>query len=103
MAEKRLGTGLGALFGDAALESESNDFDFLPISKVEPRQNQPRNLFSPEGLEELADSIREHGIIQPLTVRRLEGGYFQIIAVITPVESGQNCRPDPGAGADYRG
>ena len=80
MAEKRLGTGLGALFGDAALESSSSDFDFLPISKVEPRQNQPRNLFSPEGLEELAASIREHGIIQPLTVRRLEGGFFQIIA-----------------------
>ena len=80
MAEKGLGTGLGALFGDAALDAIPNDFIYLPISKVEPRKEQPRSVFDEEGLSELADSIREHGILQPLTVRRVGKGYYQIIA-----------------------
>jgi ParB family chromosome partitioning protein len=78
MAEKRLGTGLGALFGDAALDT--NDFVYLPISKVEPRKEQPRSVFDEEGLAELAESIKEHGVLQPLTVRRMGKGYYQIIA-----------------------
>lgn len=80
MAEKGLGMGLGALFGDEAMDGGSNDFEYLPISKIEPRAEQPRSLFDEQGLEELADSIREHGIIQPLTVRSIGGGFYQIIA-----------------------
>ena len=80
MAGKGLGTGLGALFGDAAFEENSGECVFLPISRVEPRRGQPRTYFDDEALEDLARSIREHGIIQPLTVRRLDGGLYQIIA-----------------------
>lgn len=80
MAEKGLGIGLGALFGDAALDAIPNDFVYLPISKVEPRKEQPRNIFDEAGLSELAESIREHGVLQPLTVRSIGSGYYQIIA-----------------------
>ncbi len=80
MAEKGLGAGLGALFGDAALDAIPNDFVYLPVSKIEPRKDQPRNTFEEEGLEELSESIREHGVLQPLTVRNIGGGYYQIIA-----------------------
>lgn len=52
----------------------------LPISQVEPGLNQPRKRFDEDTLNELAESIRIHGIIQPLTVRRLSTGYYQIIA-----------------------
>ena len=77
---KGLGKGLGALMGDAALQSQEAGSVFLPISQVEPGLNQPRKRFDDESLADLADSIREHGIIQPLTVRRLTSGYYQIIA-----------------------
>ena len=80
MAEKGLGAGLGALLGEAALEDNSTDFLFLPISKVETAPNQPRKQFDEVLLAELADSVAEHGIIQPLTVRKLASGYYQIIA-----------------------
>ncbi|MBQ7466426.1 MAG: ParB/RepB/Spo0J family partition protein, partial [Oscillospiraceae bacterium] len=52
----------------------------LPISQVESYSSQPRKQFDPEALADLADSIRRHGIIQPLTVRKLSSGYYQIIA-----------------------
>lgn len=77
---KGLGKGLGALMGDVALQSQEAGSVFLPISQVEPGLNQPRKRFDDESLADLADSIREHGIIQPLTVRRLTSGYYQIIA-----------------------
>lgn len=77
---KGLGKGLGALMGDAALQTQEAGSVFLPISQVEPGLNQPRKNFHEESLMDLADSIREHGIIQPLTVRRLSSGYYQIIA-----------------------
>lgn len=80
MAERGLGMGLGALFGDAAIDEAPNDFITLPISKVEPRKDQPRTVFDEAGLEELASSIREHGVLQPLTVRSAGNGYYQIIA-----------------------
>ncbi len=80
MAEKRLGTGLGALFGEAALKSDAVDCVYMPISKVEVGINQPREYFDEASLEELAKSISQHGIIQPLTVRKLSSGYYQIIA-----------------------
>ena len=77
---KGLGKGLGALMGDAALQTPEAGSIFLPISQVEPGLNQPRKRFDDEALMDLADSIREHGIIQPLTVRKLASGYYQIIA-----------------------
>ena len=78
--ERGLGRGLGALLGDAALQSQEGGSLSLPISQVEPSQKQPRKRFEEEALQDLADSIRANGIIQPLTVRRLSSGYYQIIA-----------------------
>ncbi len=75
-----LGTGLGALFGEDSLENELSGALNIPIEKVEPRADQPRNVFDQSALEELADSIREYGMIQPITVRKLDSGYYQIIA-----------------------
>ena len=76
-----LGKGLGALLGDAALRPDtSENLQSIPISQVECNAEQPRKRFDDETLAELADSIREHGILQPLTVRRLASGYYQIIA-----------------------
>ena len=75
-----LGKGLGALLGDAALQTNTSNSLYLPISQVESCANQPRKYFDEESLSELADSIREHGILQPLTVRRLASGYYQIVA-----------------------
>lgn len=78
--EHGLGRGLGALLGDAALQSQEGGSLSLPISQVEPGLKQPRKRFDDASLSDLADSIRLHGIIQPLTVRRLSSGYYQIIA-----------------------
>jgi len=80
MAEKGLGRGFGAIFGADSLEEEKGEIIKLPISKVEPRQDQPRMLFDEVALAELADSLCEYGMIQPITVRALESGYYQIIA-----------------------
>ena len=79
-SERGLGKGLGALLGDAALQTQEAGSISLPISQVEPGLNQPRKRFDDEALADLADSIRQHGVIQPLTVRRLSSGYYQIIA-----------------------
>lgn len=81
MAKKSgLGSGLDALFRTeeppAAREAETT----LPISKVEPRSDQPRRSFDDEALAELTESIRQYGLIQPITVRRIDSGYYQIIA-----------------------
>ena len=80
--ERGLGKGLGALLGDAALQTqqEGQGSFSLPISQVQPGLNQPRKRFEQEALDDLTDSVRTHGIIQPLTVRRLSSGYYQIIA-----------------------
>ena len=83
MASKKpsgLGRGLGALLGDDVLKTESTGTLYLPITSVENNASQPRKLFDDEALAQLADSIRQHGIIQPLTVRKLSSGYYQIIA-----------------------
>ena len=78
---KGLGKGLGALLGDFSEEiPENSAYQMLPIYKVEPNRSQPRQDFDEEELQALADSIEEHGIIQPLTVRQLDSGYYQIIA-----------------------
>ena len=80
-SQKGLGRGLGALLGDFGDESaEQSAYRLLPIYKVEPNPDQPRQDFDEEELEALAESIRIHGVIQPLTVREMGNGYFQIIA-----------------------
>ena len=80
-SQKGLGKGLGALLGDFSEEAaEKSAYQKLPIYKVEPNPDQPRHDFDEEELQALADSIEEHGIIQPLTVRELNTGYYQIIA-----------------------
>ena len=77
---KGLGIGLDALFGSNALDEAESELLHLPISKVEPRLEQPREYFDEEALQELADSIAQYGLIQPITVRKLDTGYYQIIA-----------------------
>ena len=83
MASKKpsgLGRGLGALLGDDVLKTETTGALSVPISQVESCSSQPRKYFDEAALADLAASIREHGIIQPLTVRKLSSGYYQIIA-----------------------
>ncbi|MDY5101167.1 MAG: ParB/RepB/Spo0J family partition protein [Oscillospiraceae bacterium] len=77
-----LGMGMSALFGEteSAPAEENLPVTTLPLSRVEPRQDQPRTEFDEEALRQLADSIREYGLIQPITVRPLDRGYYQIIA-----------------------
>ena len=79
---KGLGKGLGALMGDLTTEAPASrsPYQMLPIHKVEPNPNQPRQDFDPEELQALADSIANHGVVQPLTVREVANGYYQIIA-----------------------
>ena len=80
-AKKGLGTGLDVLFGESIKEEKPPEgVSKLPIAKVEPRDNQPRSVFDEEALAELAESIREYGVIQPVTVRQLPSGYYQLIA-----------------------
>lgn len=81
-SNKGLGKGLGALLGDFSDEPvyEKSAYRTLPIYKVEPNPDQPRRDFDEEELQTLADSISVHGVIQPLTVRELPSGYYQIIA-----------------------
>ena len=78
---KGLGKGLGALLGDFSEEPVSDStYRLLPIYKVEPNPDQPRHDFDEEELQALSESIAVHGVIQPLTVRALDSGYYQIIA-----------------------
>jgi len=80
-SQKGLGKGLGALLGDFnEVTPEKSPYQMLPIYKVEPNPDQPRHDFDEEELQNLADSISQHGIVQPLTVREIAGGYYQIIA-----------------------
>ena len=80
MAKKSgLGKGLDALFLDNET-AESSSLMTLRVSDIEPNKDQPRKAFEPNALAELADSIREHGILQPVVVRALPGGVYQIIA-----------------------
>ena len=80
-SQKGLGKGLGALLGDFSEEpAEKSAYQLLPIYKVEPTPDQPRQDFDEAELQALSESISEHGIIQPLAVRELKSGYYQIIA-----------------------
>lgn len=77
---KGLGIGLDALFGGTDFDETESELMSLPISKVEPRLEQPREYFDEAALQDLADSIAQYGLIQPITVRKLDTGYYQIIA-----------------------
>ena len=78
---KGLGRGLGALLGDFQEPSlENSNYRMVPLHRIEPNPDQPRKDFDEEELQELAESISVHGLIQPLTVRELPSGYYQIIA-----------------------
>lgn len=80
-SNKGLGKGLGALLGDFTEElPEKSAYQILPTYKIEPNPDQPRQDFDEEELQALADSIEIHGVIQPLTVRQMPNGYYQIIA-----------------------
>lgn len=86
MANKTgLGRGLDALFGDTIKEDMSSNkldneiVEKIKITEIEPNRNQPRKKFDEESLEELANSIKEYGVIQPIIVKK-EDGYYQIIA-----------------------
>ncbi len=78
---KGLGKGLSALFGEMPLTGEEQRPNLnVPIQKIEPNPFQPRKNFQEDELQTLADSIARHGMIQPLAVRPLENGFYQIIA-----------------------
>ncbi len=80
MAKKGgLGKGLDALFIDNEAEV-SGTLSQLRLSDIEPNKDQPRGVFDQEALQELSDSIREHGVLQPIVVRSIPGGVYQIIA-----------------------
>ncbi len=78
--KRGMGKGLGALLGEEFSMDTPASLSTLPVSQIETCAGQPRRIFDQEKLQELAESIREHGIIQPLTVRKLSSGYYQIIA-----------------------
>lgn len=78
MAKKGLGSGLDTLFMD-----NTNDIQVkktLRTSEIEPNRDQPRKVFSDEAIAALADSIREYGVLQPILVRPLGTGMYQIVA-----------------------
>ena len=80
LIEKGLGRGLGSLIDFDDAPSENSPYRLLPIHKVEPNPHQPRRDFDEEELQALADSIALHGVVQPLTVREVANGYYQIVA-----------------------
>ncbi len=78
MAKSGLGAGLDSLFSDNSNTVQVKTT--LRVSDIEPNRNQPRKYFSEEAISALADSIREHGILQPILVRPLSTGNYQIVA-----------------------
>lgn len=81
MAKKGgLGRGMDALFLDNSATGNENGSTMLNINEVEPNRNQPRKIFNESGLEELAKSIEQNGIIQPILVRPMTDGSYQLIA-----------------------
>ncbi len=84
MRKTGLGKGISSIFADnyteAVVENKKDSALTLKLSQIEPKSDQPRKYFDTEALEALADSIRAHGLIQPIAVRLMESGYYQIIA-----------------------
>ena len=97
---KGLGKGLGALIEDFNEQPNTpgEGAVTLPLQKIEPNPLQPRKTFNPEELDSLADSIRMHGIIQPLTVRKLPSGFYRRR---TPLACGTAGRTIRRAGRDH--
>ncbi|MBQ8399932.1 MAG: ParB/RepB/Spo0J family partition protein [Clostridia bacterium] len=75
-----LGRGLDSIFLDNTTPESSGGGSMVRISEIEPRRDQPRKNFDLEALQQLADSISVHGLIQPVVVRESLGGYYEIIA-----------------------
>lgn len=80
-----LGKGLGSLFGEIEVAPDGTVLSgeaprTLPMTRIEPNQDQPRKVFDPEAMQELTESIKMHGLITPITVRKRENGLYQIIA-----------------------
>ena len=83
MKKTGLGKGLSSIFADNYTESvvaKKESITTLKLSQLEPKSDQPRKYFDSDALEALADSIAQHGLIQPIVVRRTELGFYQIIA-----------------------
>ena len=79
MARKVLGRGLSALLGEETRKNDDEEFIEIDVDLIKPNSEQPRSNFEEEKLEELAQSIKENGIVQPIIVRRKEEG-FEIVA-----------------------
>ena len=77
-AKGGLGKGLEALFADNSTDEAS--VSTLAVSEIEPNRGQPRKQFDPAALADLADSIRQHGVLQPLVVRPMPDGSYQLVA-----------------------
>ena len=75
MAKTKLGRGLGSLLDEPMLATDADVVESLRITQVEPNRNQPRHQFDEEKIEELSDSIKEYGVIQPIIVVRNDDRY----------------------------
>ena len=73
MSKKALGRGLEALIPKKLLEEKKGPAQQIPLSKIKPNPFQPRKIFRPEDLQELVQSIKERGILQPIVVRKKRG------------------------------
>ncbi|MBO5261633.1 MAG: ParB/RepB/Spo0J family partition protein [Clostridia bacterium] len=82
MVKRGLGKGLDSIFADNYIETSasSEGVQTLRLSEIEPKADQPRKHFDEESLQQLADSIAQHGLLQPIIVRESAGGFYQIIA-----------------------
>jgi ParB family chromosome partitioning protein len=82
MKKERLGKGIASIFAENYIEEavKDNGVETIKISLIEPKSDQPRKYFDEESLNQLAESIKQHGLLQPIIVRRIGGGFFQIIA-----------------------
>lgn len=80
MKQRGLGRGLGALLTDYSENDAAQAVTTLPLQRIEPNPNQPRKRFDEVELQALADSIAQHGLLQPLAVRDMGNGYYQIVA-----------------------
>ena len=79
VTKRGLGKGLDSIFSEN-MEEEKSGLTMLRLADIEPRKGQPRKVFDPEALSQLADSIAANGIIQPIVVRKTKGGLYEIIA-----------------------
>ncbi len=80
MAKKRINSNFSSIFDDNSMTEDMDGVSTLRLTEIEPNKNQPRKNFDKEALEQLATSIRENGVLQPLLVRPLATGNYQIIA-----------------------